>query len=250
LLLVLFAVASLVAPEWFHSLFFFILYCIYTVMIFASVFFIPGFLRKILLFLVFCLMLGVIIEKNINNRFYLTLGQGGTYLVDTGRDTIELELQDFTITSGNQAGGPAMRYESRVLLNGRDTLSIRFHRPGKYENARLYQSTHKKITPFQFCYGDTILLFEGQTGTLNNTTFIFLEYDADLQRVKVKYNDILFHIPVDREYTFIDKPILISPQTQEFGSVLQYVEVRGHTILILLTLCTLLALTVTILYRK
>ena len=63
-----------------------------------------------------------------------------------------------------------------------------------------------------------------------------------LQRVAISYNDILFSLPVGRDVAFLDTKIRISPDESEMGTVLEYVEVKGHTFLLIIALMLLLTM--------
>jgi hypothetical protein len=85
-------------------------------------------------------------------------------------------------------------------------------------------------------------LFEGQYAEMNGIDFHFLEFDPLLQRAAISYNDILFYLPVGREISFLNTKIRISPDESEMGTVLEYVEVKGHILLLIIALMLLLTL--------
>ncbi|MCK4813354.1 MAG: cytochrome c biogenesis protein ResB [Candidatus Marinimicrobia bacterium] len=249
-LVILFAVSSIVAPALFSSLFYTILYIVYAVITLCSAYFIPRLSQKILHVLIACLILGVVIEKSVNTHCFITMGEGGEYYIPLDGDTLGCELLDFAITRESKRTGTVIHYESRIVIDRRDTVSIRVNHPFRYNDVRLYQSAYKSITPFLICFDDTLRLFEGQTDTLHAVAFTLLEFDPVLQRAAVRYNKILFYLPVGMPTQFLDKPMIILPQTPEIATVLEYVEVRGHTLLIIIAGLMLLALAYNLVKRK
>ncbi len=249
-LVMLFAVSSIVAPELFSSLFYTILYIVYAVITLSSAYFIPRFSQKILHILIACLILGVVIEKSVNTHRFITMGEGGEYYIPMDGDTLGCELLDFTITRESKRTGTVVHYESRILVDRRDTVSIRVNHPFQYDDVRFYQSAYKSITPFLICTNDTLRLFEGQTDTLQAAVFTLLEYDPVLQRAAVCYNKNLFYLPVAIPTQFLDKPMIILPQAPEIATVLEYVEVGGHTLLIIIAGLMLLSLAYNLMRRK
>jgi hypothetical protein len=249
-LLILFAVGSFMTPEIFTSVFFIILYVLYALTLLVFAFFIPGLSKKVPYLLIACLIVGVIVEKSVNTRSGITMGKGGTYFFDTGRDTLDLELLAFTITRGTSPSQPQVEYESRILFNKKDTFCIRVNHPLRLEKARIYQSNYKNISPFMICYQDTLRIFEGQTAEMSGTPLTFVSYDPVLRRAAVRYNEVLFYLPVGRTHTFLNNPITIIPQSPELATVLEYVETRGHTALLLIALLSIVSLIFSMVKRK
>ncbi|MDZ7795595.1 MAG: cytochrome c biogenesis protein ResB [Candidatus Marinimicrobia bacterium] len=193
------------------------------------------------------LIFAVIAEKTVNERQFLPMGEGGSYFLHIGDDTLEITLTDFIITRDLSN---AVDYESRLLINKKDTFSVRVNHPYSYEHVRFYQSSYRSLTPFYFCMEDTLKLFEGQTDTLQSVPLTFLEYDPVLERAAIRYNKVLFYLPVEKEYQFMNRELYIYPGPSEIGTVLEYVEVRGHTILIIIVLTMVLLLFYRTIKRK
>ena len=240
-ILTMLALASILSPALLSSLGYTIIYLLYAVLTFVSAIFIPSFLSKLLHILLALLIFVVLFVKSNNDRYLLALGEGGHYLLKTENDTLNIELLDFTITHEN-GSATAVHYESKILVDHRDTVAISVNHPFKFKKIRLYQSSYGNITPFNFYSDDSLRLFEGQYAKLNGIDLHFFEFDPMLQRVAISYNDILFYLPVGRDVAFLDTKIRISPDESEMGTVLEYVEIKGHTFLLIIALMLLLTM--------
>lgn len=247
LLIIALAAASFFSQDLYHSLFFIILYAVYALTLLLAAVFLPGAFRKALHVLLALLIFAVIAEKTFNERQLLPMGEGGSYFLHIDGDTLELELTDFIITRDLSN---AVDYESRLVIDKKDTFSVRVNNPYSYKHVRFYQSAYRSLTPFYFCMEDTLKLFEGQTDTLKGVPLTFLEYDPVLERAAIRYNKVLFYLPVEREYQFLDKELYIYTGESETGTVLEYVEVRGHKILLLIVLLMILLLFYRTIKRK
>ncbi|GEM_PF-1633993 len=240
-ILTMLALASIFSPALLSSLGYTIIYLLYAVFTFVSAIFIPSFLSKLLHILLALLIFVVVFVKSNNDRYPLALGEGGHYMLKMENDTLNIELLDFTITH-EDGSASAVHYNSTILINDMDTVSVSVNHPFKYKKIRLYQSSYGNITPFNFYFNDSLKLFEGQYAEMNGIDFHFLEFDPLLQRAAISYNDILFYLPVGREISFLDAKIKILPDTGEMGTVLEYVEVKGHTLLLVIAMMLLLTL--------
>jgi hypothetical protein len=239
-LLAMLILASIISELTLNSTVFRIYYLIYAVILLISVLFIPGVTKK-LMHLLLALLIGMsIYVKAVNDRFPVTLAPGGVYEVETALDTLNLELIDFTITH-EQGSASAVHYESRIIVNG-DKASVTVNHPFRKGKVRLYQSSYRTVTPFYFNSTDTLQLFEGQHALFNGIDLTCLEYDPILERIAIRYNDILFYLPVGRKTIFLDKEMLITSGEPTMATVLEYVEVKGHTSLLIIALSFLLVL--------
>jgi hypothetical protein len=233
--------ASIFSPALLSSLGYTIIYLLYALFSLMSVIFFPTVSTKSLHVLLALLIFVVVFVKSNNDRYSIALGEGGNYLLITENDTLNLELLNFTITHEN-GSATAVHYESKILVDHRDTVAISVNHPFKFKKIRLYQSSYGNITPFNFYSDDSLRLFEGQYGKLNGIDLHFLEFDPMLQRVAISYNNILFYLPVGRDVAFLNTKIKILPGTPEMGTVLEYVEIKGHTLLLIIALMLLLTL--------
>jgi hypothetical protein len=210
------------------------------VILLISILFIPGVTKK-LMHLLLALLIGMsIYVKAVNDRFPVTLAPGGAYKIETKLDTLNLELIDFTITH-EQGSASAVHYESRIIVNG-ENASVTVNHPYRKGKIRLYQSSYQTVTPFQFNSTDTLQLYEDQHALFNGIDLTCLEYDPILERIAIRYNDILFYLPVGRETLFLDNNMLILPGEPAMATVLDYVEVKGHMLLLIIALAFLLVL--------
>ena len=241
IILLMLVLASILSPALLSSLTYTIIYLLYAVLTFVSAIFIPSFFSKLLHILLALLIFFVVFVKSNNDRHPLALGEGGHYMLKMKNDTLNIELLDFTITHEN-GSATAVHYESKILVDHRDTVAISVNHPFKYKKIRLYQSSYGNITPYNFYSDDSLRLFEGQYAEMNGIDLHFLEFDPMLQRVAISYNDILFYLPVGRDVAFLDTKIRISPDESEMGTILEYVEVKGHTLLLIIALMLLLTL--------
>ena len=248
-ILLMLIVASIFSPALLTSLSYTIIYLLYAAFILVSVVFVPTFLTKIFHLLLVFMIIVVVFVKSNNDRYPIALGKGGSYLLQNENDTLDIKLLEFTITHDNGSVA-AVHYESKLLIDHRDTISVTVNHPFKYKKIRLYQSSYRNMTPFNFYSNDSLRLFEGQYGKLNGIDLHFLEYDSHLQRAAISYNDILFYLPVEKEVTFLNTKIKIIPDIPEIGTVLEYVEVKGHVLLLLTALLLLLTLIISRLRRK
>jgi ResB-like family protein len=249
IILLMLALASILSPALLSSIAYTIIYLLYAVLTFVSAIFIPSFFTKILHVLLALLIFVVVSVKSNNDRYPLALGEGGHYLLKMENDTLNIELLDFTITH-EDGSASAVHYESKILVDHRDTVAISVNHPFKYNKIRLYQSSYGNITPFNFYSGDSLRLFEGQYAEMNGIDLHFLEFDPVLQRAAISYNNILFYLPVGREISFLDTKIKISPDQSEMGTVLEYVEVDGHVFLLITAILYLLLLVIVRMRRK
>jgi hypothetical protein len=240
-ILLMLSLASIISPALFSSLGYIIIYLLYAVLTFVSAIFIPSFLSKLLHILLALLIFVVVFVKSNNDRYPLALGEGGHYMLKMENDTLDIELLDFTITH-EDGSASAVHYNSTLLINDADTVDVSVNHPFKYKKIRLYQSSYGNITPFKFYSDDSLRLFEGQYAEMNGINLHFLEFDPMLQRAAISYNDILFYLPVGREISFLDTKIKIFPEESEMGTVLEYVEVKGHILLLIIALMLLLTL--------
>jgi len=248
-ILTMLALASILSPALLSSLAYTIIYLLYAVLTFISAIFTPSFFSKLLHILLALLIFVVVFVKSNNDRYPLALGEGGHYLLKMENDTLNIELLDFTITHEN-GSATAVHYESKILVDHRDTVAISVNHPFKFKKIRLYQSSYGNITPFNFYSDDSLRLFEGQHAEMNGIDLHFLEFDPMLQRVAIRYNDILFYLPVGKNTTFLDTQITISPAAPEMGTVLEYVEVNGHVYLLITAIMYLLLLVIVRMRRK
>ncbi|MEA2076906.1 MAG: cytochrome c biogenesis protein ResB [Candidatus Marinimicrobia bacterium] len=242
-------IASIVSPALLTSIGYTVVYLLYVALTLLSAFFIQGIRSKILHILLALLIVTVILVKANNDRYPITMGKGGKYLLETDTETLELELVDFSIRH-EKGSASAVHYESKLLINDDKPVSITVNHPYKHDNIRLYQSSYRSISPYFFYSNDTLRLFEGQNDKLNDIQFHFLEYDPFLQRTAIKYNDILFYFPIGRKVTFLDMEIMIIPDEPEMATVLEYVEVKGHIYLLIFAILTLVALILIRIRRK
>lgn len=249
IILIMLAIGSIVSPALFSSIGYTIIYFLYAALTLVSVLFVPGILTKLFHFMLALLIIVVVFVKSNNDRYPLTFAEGGNYQLVCERDTLTLELLNFTIRHENGSAS-AVHYESRIIIDSRDTISVTVNHPFKHERTRLYQSSYRSITPFNFYSIDSLRLFEGQYAKLNGIDLHFLEYDPVLQRVAVRYNEILFYLPVGRKTAFLDSEIMILPDSPEMATVLEYVEVKGHVLLLLTALLLLLTLIISRLRRR
>jgi len=60
--------------------------------------------------------------------------------------------------------------------------------------------------------------------------------------VAISYNDILFYLPIGRDVAFLNTKMKIMPDKPEMGTVLEYVEVKGHVFLLITAVMYLLLL--------
>ena len=241
--------ASILSPGLLTSLAFKITYLLYAAFILISVLFIPGMLNKLLHLSLALLIMAALTVKSINDRDYITLAKGGDYFLSTDLGELKLELLNFTILR-EEGSATAVHYESKVLANGVDTISIRVNHPFKGKGFRLYQSSYRSLTPFNFYSHDSLTLFEGQIAQLNNIPFQFLEYDPVLNRTAVRYNGVLFYLPIGKETDFLDARIKVLPGTPDMATVLEYVEVKGHIVLLLISIAYILLLIITRMRKK
>jgi ResB-like family len=241
--------ASILSPDLLSSLGYKIIYAFYALFTLLSLFFMPGKLNKMLHLSLALLILTAITVKAINDRDHITLAKGGDYLLNTDHEDIKLELLDFTILR-EEGSATAVHYESKVFVDGVDTVSIRVNHPYKGKGFRLYQSSYRTVTPFNFYSQDSLTLFEGQIAQLNNIPFQFLEYDPVLHRTVVRYNDVLFYLPVGKEIEFLDTRIKVLPGISDMATVLEYVEVKGHIALLLISIAYILLLIFTRMRKK
>lgn len=248
-ILLMLAIASIFSSALLSSPGYTIIYLLYAILTFVSAVFIPTVLSKILHILLALLIIAVVFVKSNNDRYPITLGEGGNYQLITEDDTLKLELLDFTITHEDGLAS-AVHYNSTILINDTDTVSVSVNHPFKFKKIRLYQSSYGNITPFNFYSDDSLRLFEGQYAELNGIDLHFLEFDPFLQRAAIFYNEILFYLPVGREIAFLDTEIKILPGIPEMGTVLEYVEVKGHFLLLIIALMLILALIFTRIRRR
>ena len=198
-------------------------------------------MKKTLHLLLALLIIIAVFVKSHNDRYPLALGEGGKYSLQTENDTLDIELLKFTITHENGVAA-AVHYESKLLVNHLDSVSVTVNHPFKYKKIRLYQSSYRNLTPFNFYSDDSLRLFEGQYGSLNGIDLQFLEYDPHLQRAAISFNNILFYLPIEKEMPFLNTKIKIVPDTPEMGTILEYVEVKGHVFLLITAIMCLLLL--------
>jgi len=240
-ILLMLSAASILSPALLTSLGYTLVYLLYAALTLLSAIFVPTALKKALHLLLALLIIIVVLVKSQNDRYPLALGKGGSYVLQTENDTLDIELLEFTIT--HESGtATAVHYESKILVDHRDTISVTVNHPFKYKKIRLYQSSYRNLTPFNFYSDDSLRLFEGQYGKLNGMDLQFLEYDPHLQRAAISYNDILFYLPIEKEMTFLNTIIKITPGLPERGTVLEYVEVKGHVYLLITAIMYILLL--------
>lgn len=239
-LLAMLILASIMSEQALSSIVFKIYYLVYALILLISILFVPGVTKK-LMHLSLALLIGMsIYVKAVNVRFPVTLAPGGVYEIETALDTLNIELVDFTITH-EQGSASAVHYESRIIVNG-DKASVTVNHPFRKGKIRLYQSSYRTVSPYHFYSTDTLQLFEGQHALFNGIDLTCLEYDPILERIAIRYNDILFYLPVGRNTLFLDNDMLIVPGDPVMATVLDYVEVKGHTLLLIIALAFLLVL--------
>ncbi|MDZ7821500.1 MAG: hypothetical protein U5N26_06625 [Candidatus Marinimicrobia bacterium] len=145
----------------------------------------------------------------------------------------------------------AVEYESRLSVDSEDTVSVRVNRPFSRGQMRLYQSEHRLLTPYHICLeGDTLKLFAGQNGTLRGACLCFQGYDPGRERAEIRYNEVPFYLPVEKKQRFMEQDLYIYAGEPEIGTVLEYVEVRGHRILLIIAAMILLTLVYAVVKRK
>ncbi len=251
LLVILFVLTGLLSPSALSSPLYTIIYAAYALFTLTSAFFIPGIHRKLLHVLIAFLILGVAAEKTFNERRFISLGTGGTYMIPLRSDTLEFELIAFSTDREQAGGGREVHYESNVLVNRQDTVRISVNHPYRYGNYRFYQSSYRTLTAYTVISDrDTLRLFEGQSAELNDLPFTLQGFDRILKRAAIRYNGILIYVPAGKRTPFMDSELTLLPGRSETGTVLECVEVRGQALLLSVALLTLLALAGSVFIRK
>lgn len=241
ILLLMLAGASIFAPQLLSSTLFSIVYVFYAVLIFISIFVVKNIALRVLHLLLAMLIISAVSVKAHNERYFITLPEGQSYSIDFENEKIELELLKFSIDNVNDSKSTPI-FESLILKDKKDMITTSVNHPYKYKTMRLYQSSYGHVMIFDFISTDTIQLFEGQSALLNDHLLEFKAYDQILNKLIINFDGELFYLEIAKKSILGDTELLIKPKKMVPASILEYVETKGHTGLLLLSVMSVLML--------
>lgn len=175
----------------------------------------------------------------------LELGDGAPYLQPFSRDTLELRLLEFNI----HGEGNELSYSGLLQLN-RDTVKIGERGVKRFGSLHIADVSHILIRPFTFYGSDTLTLFEGQTGRMDDIELALISYDPATDIVSFRYHDILFNHPVGSNTPFLNGRLKITRDAERFGALLTYREIRPLNVFIAAAALFILLFNTIFLLRK
>ncbi len=236
-LILIFALASVIDPQWMSSTVFMILYLIFALSLLISAFSIPGIFLKLMHLLLAILIISFVMLRVINERTSYTFAKGVDYQLIADEDTLSIKLMNCDIRK-SQDKRVADNYISDILVNGEE-FQISLDQSFSYKRGRFYHHGHDSSTAFIFAAGtDSLKLFPGQSADLLDQRIQFHDYDDIKGKVAVSVDAGLHLIPIaDKSAMFYAFPA----ETVE-ASILEYVEVKGHVFLFITAFLALILL--------
>ena len=191
------------------------------------------FRQKILHLALALIFLLVAADKSGNERLFITLREGETLAFGdqvskrAPAHDVNLRLKRFEIEMHDDGRTPKA-FRSYLHVNGGTTQVLSVNDPlaiGKY---RLYQSAYEKHFYFVVHVSDT--LYEatfGDTLPAPSGPVVLEDYDHRSRRFRFTKDDSAFYIPLERPRKVHNAEWYISPQGEQYTSVIEVAEVSG-----------------------
>jgi hypothetical protein len=174
------------------------------------------------------LILLLLLNVSGNKTEHITMGKGGHYEIALSQDTLDLTLVSLKIHGQTDR----LAHSARLLING-DSLQLNNRRPARYDCIRFLELSHTRVRPFMIRYGDELLrIFPGQTDTLQQEALTFVSYDSELKVAGIRYHDIVFYHPVDKEISFLGEKLRIWEGDESFAAFIRYREIMPISVLL------------------
>lgn len=217
--------AALLSPELLRSLFFIFWMSLFAVFNILLLFLKGEMFPKLVHGALIALLILMLIAIPQNKAQSMILGKGGEYIRVSQEDSLRLSLLDYRI----RHEAKKLHYELVLKVNA-DTLHLQDRPFVKVANLRILDISHTRAQPFCISFGDTITLYEGQSGTLQGTSISLGNYDPELDQIALRYHGVLFNVPVGETIGFLNRPLSIVPLEKAFAIKIIFRERRPSLI--------------------
>lgn len=208
----------------------------------------PGFrhVSFILTVLIFVAMLTVLIyDKTQNKRYTIVLREGRVVNLndrvrnDGARYTEQVNLPSlrlvfFQITYHPGSQRPS-EYRSTIIVNEKDSLSLRVNHPLKIQDYRLYQSSYQsaKVYGFTVNYHD-YELYKNDTLYIGRIPVHIIQTDTIQHSVHIEFDDQFYRLTEGQERIIGQDTLVIIPKGEKLCSEVELVEYKGISWLMVL----------------
>ncbi|MDD3716374.1 MAG: hypothetical protein PHT46_04630 [Candidatus Marinimicrobia bacterium] len=204
--------AVLLSQDLLHSLFFILWLSLFAILNILLLFLKGKIFSKLIHGALLGLLILMLIAIPQNKPQSMILGKGGEYLRVFQEDTLRLSLLDFRIL--HEAN--KLNYELVLKVNA-DTLHLQNRPFMKISHLQILDISHVRALPFRISQGDSIILYEGQSGTLQGTAISLEHYNPELELLSLRYHGVLFNVPAGETISFMNRPLSIVPLEKTFA---------------------------------